>query len=258
MDLTQELSHEQWLWTLTRNPTDNLLLNLKSENEYQTMCRAEIQCNSENEELNADQLAGFAEFESNHFDEVYNDILTVCCFEDENRQRIVFTQHAKHNPNTNHLDFCEFPIDNGGAYACSVKTFFRYLVWNLLRRVHLLRMFRVSCCTVQMHTFMNNVMKCVWGHYNVKPPRPDYAFNFDLYHNNTGLGYQVKTTTQSSDYNEYRIMSYKHIGEKLLRSFMLHTHARLGINSPAHNVLCLDVLETITRHLASIANVKLL
>lgn len=234
------LSEDEINNILTHDPKDNLLMNLKTEKDYEIMHEKDIFCPKE-------MRCDFLRKDFKMCSEGYEYTVRIQ-FKITNSNRIIFQQYSTYNYTSNKSSKNLSIIHDhnksrfqGQVATCSVYTFCRYIIWNCLRDSDTWTAFYISYNYTPDHPFYNKIyhniqiiiMKSVWWHCNVK------------IHNEIKIYYNAFILKEKE-----RRKCEKLLLKNLFYTFLLHTHLRLGEESPA-NVLCFDVLELICKQLVN-------
>lgn len=241
--LFNELTEDQWKWTLTQNPINNPLLDLKSEDEYKAMCDAEIQCvDLVTGETRPSILAAHEEarrlFESTTRlprGIVFNIYCELCG--PSSIQFFIYISYGNSKEDGGlRVSMLDVGFFQEWVYECSVYTFYRFFVWNYItkRSIGLHNLSLDISSTPGCHLF-RNIALATWYHVHV--PKPvNISYNGDC-------SYRWNRSPLLTDMKREQCIEYLNF-KKSFQSFLLHTHRRLGVDSLA-NVLFVDLLELI-------------
>lgn len=246
IDLLQEFTPEQWNWILTHNPKDNPLLNLKSHEEYTAMCDAEIHLFKEGSKKTPQDDNAFQSFGGNGNVYAGSRVGIHCIVTVTRTVTFVITISwgrywpVKEVSDSGGIELGFLNEDIGSfVYECSVYTFYRYMVWNIIRYSTFTKEVYACMRDTPMKFLFTNIVNSVWYNNNFALPQSLVIV----------MNPKILTLKYIDDKRKQsQIILTKKLYYLLFQSFLLHTHPRLGENSPA-NVLCLDTLELIYKQL---------
>lgn len=250
-DHLQDLTPDQLQCIFSKPPLENPLLNIQSESVYKTTCEQQIFEDNDwspQRVFTSRTLEAMRIFEIDmcHSRMIYGMNIYFCIHEKDST--VSFNMRLTHqsriggcsSSTENEVYIGDWSSNKSVPYythKCSTSVFFKFIVWNLLRNI--------ACKTRRVSISWNfgigerhasalikNVITSVWGHVSVSK----------------------QTLPILIGPCNFKILQNLHLCRKananmLFRNFMLHTHERVGANSPAHDVLCVDVLELIYKYL---------
>lgn len=270
-DLSREFTATQQELIFSKSPFDNPLLNMiKSESDYMTMCNmriSQIQGNtndmhsSSHEEWKMEsstrtiaQFTTRTDYTDKTFklqfqiyfslrgDKVLFDMSSMIIMDND-------TQSPPPPPlalSSKVKSVCKSVLYVGDwtsiagpfhTHECTLHVFFKFIVWNLLKKPVSIAHFSSTYAKVPSTTsaFVKNVIMCVWGH----PINSKYI---------NGLSLSLTSTDCIDVLRDVRVCRKNNLN-RCFRSFLLHTHDRVGAESPAHDNLCVDALDLIYKKL---------